>query len=105
MSRETDADGTASGDSAESTSSTAVFDRELLSDLFVNAVPILIVVVFLLVFTVQSPLDGGSDPLWLFHGALIGGVVLVSIVAGWVIRNEDQPLEGTAGRRDDSDDD
>jgi len=73
--------------------------RELLSDLFVNVVPIGIILVFVLVFTVLSPLGGdGGDPLLLFHTALITGVVLVSVAAGWVIRREDAPLRGSAAR-------
>lgn len=70
-----------------------------LSDLFVNVVPIAIILVFVLLFTVLSPLDSdGGDPLVVFHTALIAGVVLVSVAAGWVIHREDAPLQGSAAR-------
>jgi hypothetical protein len=72
-------------------------DAQLLSDLFVNAVPIAILVAFVAAFALRSPGGGESDPLLLFHAALIGGIVLVSVVAGRVIRREDGPLEGSAG--------
>ena len=72
------------------------FDRELLSDLFVNVVPIAIIAVFVLMFGLLSPANGSGDPLLLFHGGLIGGIVLVSVVAGWLISGEDGPLEGSA---------
>ncbi|WP_424019071.1 DUF6684 family protein [Halorientalis pallida] len=72
------------------------FDRQLLSDLFVNVVPIAIIAAFVLLFGLFSSGGVGGDPLLLFHGALIGGVVLVSVVAGWVISGEDSPLEGSA---------
>ncbi|MEZ3145584.1 DUF6684 family protein [Halobaculum sp. MBLA0143] len=73
----------------------------LVSDLSVNVIPILILAVFVSLFWVWSPLGGeGGDPLLLFHAALIVGVVAVSAVAGWVIRKQDQPLQGTAGRRE-----
>jgi len=72
-------------------------DAQLLSDLFVNAVPIAILVAFVAAFALLSPGAGESDPLLLFHGALIVGIVLVSAVAAWVIRREDAPLSGSAG--------
>jgi hypothetical protein len=78
------------------------FDDGLLSDLFVNVVPIAIIAALALAFPILSPLGGGGDPLVLFHGALIAGIVLVSVVAGWAISREDAPLEG-AGRRGDRD--
>jgi hypothetical protein len=94
--RDTQTDQTPPGDPDSGDSST-----DVLSDLLVNVVPIGIILVFLFVFTVLSPLGGdGGDPLVLFHGALIGGVVLVSAVAGWVIRQEDAPLQGSAARDD-----
>lgn len=95
--RDTQTDQTPPGDPDPGDSST-----DVLSDLLVNVVPIGIILVFLFVFTVLSPLGGGGggDPLVLFHGALIGGVVLVSAVAGWVIRQEDAPLQGSAARDD-----
>jgi hypothetical protein len=69
------------------------FDGQLLSDLSVNIVPIIIIAAFVLIFGLSSP--EGSDPLLLFHAALVGGVVLVSIVAGWVISREDSELTGS----------
>ncbi|SEP22852.1 hypothetical protein SAMN05216388_10492 [Halorientalis persicus] len=78
------------------------FDRQLLSDLFVNVVPIAIIAAFVLMFGLFSSGGEGGDPLLLFHGALIGGVVLVSVVAGWIISGEDSPLEGSAANEYDS---
>lgn len=98
MSRESDTAERATDGPSENTDSSADqqrFDSQLLSDLFVNVVPIAIIAAFVLMFGLLSP--AGGDPLLLFHGALIGGVVLVSIVAGWVISNEDGELEGSAG--------
>jgi hypothetical protein len=84
----------ASGDGSETAAT-------LLSDLSVNAVPILILGVFVSLFWVWAPLGcEGGDPLLLFHVALVVGVVAVSAVAGWVIRRQDQPLQGSAGRRE-----
>lgn len=71
-----------------------VVDRRLLSDLSVNAVPIAIIAAFVLGFVVLSGSD--HDPLLVFHAALIGGVLLVSAVAGWAVAREDAPLEGSA---------
>lgn len=82
-------------DRTESGTDDGRFDTELLSDLFVNVVPIAIIAAFVLLFNRRSPGEGG-DPLLLFHSALIGGIVLVSLVAGWIIRGEDSPLEGSA---------
>ena len=76
-------------------------DGDLLSDLSVNAAPIGIIVAFTLVVVVFSP-GGAGDSVLLFHGALIGGVVVVSAVAGWAIRRGDSPLEGSAGRSNDT---
>ncbi|MFB6127541.1 MAG: DUF6684 family protein [Halolamina sp.] len=89
------------GDSPESPDADAErsgFDAGLLSDLFVNAVPIVIIAAFVVAFGFLSPVGGRGDPLVLFHGALVGGVVLVSVVAGWVIARQDDPLEGSAAR-------
>jgi hypothetical protein len=36
---------------------------------------------------------------------LIGGVVLVSVIAGWVIKKMDSPLEGSAARSYDTESD
>ncbi|MEZ3117332.1 DUF6684 family protein [Halobaculum sp. MBLA0147] len=82
----------------ESGEAGSVFDTELLSDLSVNAVPIVIIVVFLSAASLFGPIGGGGERLALFHGALIGGVVLVSVVAGWVIRRADGQLEGSAAQ-------
>jgi len=90
MSRDT----TAEGPDDDSTESDGL-DRQLLSDLSINVVPIAIIAVFVLIFTVFSPSGGDSDPLLLFHGALVVGIVTVSAVAGWVISREDAPLEGS----------
>jgi hypothetical protein len=80
-------------------------ERGLLSDLFVNAVPIAILAAFVAMFALLSPGSGESDPLLLFHGALVVGIVLVSAVAGWVIRREDAPLQGSAADVSDGDGD
>ena len=69
-----------------------VVDRQTLSDLFVNAVPILIMAVLLVGFTVLTP--GSSEPLLAMHLALVGGVVLVSYVAARAIASADGPLRG-----------
>lgn len=68
-------------------------DRQILSDLSVNLVPIIIIAAFVLIFGLSSP--ERSDPLLLFHAAVVGGVVLISIVAGWVISREDSELTGS----------
>lgn len=99
MSRETD---TADGDDTPPTdpdrSRRRGFDRRLLSDLSVNVVPIAIIAVFTLLFVVAWPADGIGDSVLLFHGALVGGVVVVSVVAGWAITRKRAPLEGSAAR-------
>jgi len=74
--------------------SDGIVNGQLVSDLFVNVVPIAIIAAFVLMFGLLSP--GGDDPLLFFHGALIVGVVLVSAVAAWIIHGEDSPLEGSA---------
>lgn len=81
------------------------FDKQLLSDLSVNIFPIIIIAAFVLIFGLLSPESG--DPLLLFHAALVGGVVLVSVVAGWVISREDSELDGSVAsdRGTDSDHD
>jgi len=78
-------------------------DRQLLSDLSINVVPIVIIAAFVLVFGLVS--SEGSGPLLLFHAALIGGVVLVSAVAGWVISREDGELVGSAASTRDTNSD
>lgn len=76
-------------------------DRQLLSDLSVNVIPIIIIAAFVLIFGLLSPESG--DPLLLFHGVLIGGVVLVSAVAGWVISREDGELDGSVTNNPETD--
>jgi hypothetical protein len=80
------------------------FDTQLLSDLSVNVVPIGIIVAFTLLVVV-APAGGAGDSVLLFHAALIGGVVLVSVVAGWVITRQGSPLEGSAARSYDEESD
>lgn len=80
------------------------FDRQLVSDLSINVVPIVIIAVFTLLFVVRWP-TGPGDSVLLFHGALVGGVVLVSAVAAWAIRRKDSPLEGSAARNYDPESD
>jgi len=74
------------------------FDGELLSDLSVNVIPIGIIAVFTLLFVVFWPSSGVGDSVLLFHAALVCGVVVVSVVAGWAIRRLGSPLEGSASR-------
>jgi hypothetical protein len=72
---------------------TGVLDRQTLSDLFVNVVPVLIMGALLVVFQLLAPGSGG-EPLLGMHLALIGGVVLVSYVAARVVANADGELRG-----------
>jgi hypothetical protein len=76
-------------------SDSPVFDRETLSDLLVNAVPIGIILAFVLMFGLASPGESG-DPLVLFHAALVVGVVAVSYVSARVIAATGAPLTGSA---------
>ena len=80
------------------------FDRRLLSDLSVNVVPIGIIVAFTLL-VVFVPAGEASDSVLLFHAALVGGVVLVSVVAGGGITRQNSPLEGSAARSYDTESD
>ena len=73
-----------------------VFTRETLSDVSVNAVPILILGALLIGFQVLTPGSGG-EPLLAMHLALVAGVVLVSYVAARVITSEDMELQGPNG--------
>lgn len=57
------------------------FDAGLPSDLFINVVLIAIVAAFVLLLALFAPGGEGSDSLRL-HSALLGGIVLVSIVVG-----------------------
>ena len=79
-------------------------DTELLSDLSVNVVPIGIIVAFTLLVVVAPAGEVGGSVLF-FHAALIGGVVLVSVVAGWAITRQRAPLEGSAARSYDEESD
>jgi len=108
MSQESDA--TSRGDEAPSETESPEerrrwLDAELLSDLSVNAVPIVIIAAFVVGFGVVSTGTEADDPLLAFHAALVGGIVLVSAVAAWVIRGEDAPLQGSAADLGDGDDD
>jgi hypothetical protein len=76
-----------------------VLDRRTLSDLFVNAVPILIMGVLLVGFQLLAPGSGG-EPLLAMHLALIGGVVLVSYVTARVIASTGSELTGPHGDDD-----
>lgn len=103
MDGETDAPGTPEG-SSDPEQSASGFDRRLLSDLTVNVIPIDIIVALTVVMVVFSPGGAGKSVL-LFHGALIVGVVAVSVVAGWAVGRLGSPLEGSAGRRYDTESD
>lgn len=83
-------DGDGNGDSG------GVIDGRTLSDLSVNAVPILIMGALLVGFQFLSPGSGG-EPLLAMHLALVGGVVLVSYVAARVIASADGELTGPNG--------
>ena len=76
-----------------------VVDWGTLSDLFVNAVPILIMGALLVGFQVLSPGSGG-EPLLAMHLGLVGGVVLVSYVAARAIAGTGEELQGPHGSRD-----
>lgn len=95
MDGETDAPGTPEG-SSDPEQSASGFDRRLLSDLTVNVIPIGIIVALTVVMVVFSPGGAGKSVL-LFHGALIVGVVGVSVVAGWAVGRLGSPLEGRRG--------
>lgn len=90
-------------DSPERSAVRDTVDGQLVSDLSVNAIPIGIILAFTAVVVVFSPTDEVGGSVLLFHGALIGGVVLVSGVAGWTIRRLGAPLEGSAARSYDAD--
>ncbi|MBB6645996.1 DUF6684 family protein [Halobellus ruber] len=106
MSRETDVnDGDDATSAASKPDGRREFDRELLSDLSVNLVPIGIIAVFTLLFVVLRPAGDVSDSVIVFHAALVGGVVLVSVVAGWAITRKRSPLEGSAARSYDTESD
>ena len=104
MSQESDSGDRTDDDPSDPESDRGGLDRDLLSDLSVNAIPIVIIVAFTAVVVVFSP-GGAGDSVLLFHGALIGGVVLVSVVAGWAITRLGSPLEGSAARDYDAESD
>jgi hypothetical protein len=103
MDGEADASGTPE-ESSDPERSASGFDGRLLSDLAVNAIPIGIIVALTAVMVVFSP-GGAGESVLLFHGALIVGVVAVSVVAGWAVGRLGSPLEGSAGRRHDTESD
>lgn len=76
-----------------------VLTRTTLSDLFVNAVPILIMGALLVGFQLLAPGSGG-EPLLAMHLALIGGVVLVSYVAARMVASTGSELAGPHGDDD-----
>jgi len=82
---------------------TGVLDRQTLSDLFVNAVPVLIMGALLVVFQLLAPGSGG-EPLLAMHLALVGGVVLVSYVAARLVANADGELRGANAPDGDTED-
>ena len=94
--RATESDEAESTDASSDSTAAGGIDTEILSDLFVNAVPIAIIAAFVLGFGLLSPDRAGGDPLVFFHGALIAGVVLVSYVAARVVGRQEAPLEGSA---------
>ncbi len=103
MDGEIDKSGAPEG-SSDSKRSAGGFDGRLLSDLAVNVIPIGIIVALTGVMVVFSP-GGAGESVLLFHGALIAGVVVVSVVAGWAVGRLGSPLEGSAGRRYDTESD
>jgi hypothetical protein len=76
--------------------SAGIVDSGTLSDLFVNAVPILIIGALLVGFQLLSSGSGG-EPLLAMHLALVGGVVLVSYVAARAVTSADGELAGPNG--------
>mgnify|MGYP006276345685 CR=1 FL=1 len=72
----------------------SVLSAGTLSDLTVNAVPIAMLVAFVVGFGVLAPGGLDSDPLLGFHAALIAGVVLVSAVAARAVVASGGDLDG-----------
>lgn len=85
--------GDPAGENADSARA-GVFDKQTLSDLFVNAVPIFIMGALLVAFSLLAPGSGG-EPLLAMHLALIGGVLLVSYVAARAISGAENQLGGS----------
>lgn len=71
----------------------SVFSRQMLSDLSVNAVPILIIAAFVGLFAVLAP-ESGAEPLLGFHLALVVGIVVVSYVAAQAVAATGEELDG-----------
>ncbi len=92
------------GRKSENEGPESVFDRQMLSDLFVNAVPVVILGVLLVGFQLLTPGSGG-EPLLGMHLALVGGVVVVSYVAARVIANAEGELRGPNGVNSDDTED
>jgi len=88
-----DAD-TADGTDDSTESARSVFSSRTLSDLTVNAIPIAMLVAFVVGFGMLAPGDLDSDPLLGFHAALIAGVVLVSAVAARAVVRAGGDLDG-----------
>ncbi|MFC7176297.1 DUF6684 family protein [Halosegnis marinus] len=82
----------------------SVFSRRTLSDLSVNAVPILVLGAFIGLFALLAPASG-AEPLLGFHAALVGGVLLVSYVAARAITATGEELDGEREPRLYGDDD
>ncbi|QZY00431.1 DUF6684 family protein [Halobaculum rubrum] len=96
MALDSDSDpGTADGtdDSRPETAGSVISGRTL-SDLTVNAVPVAMLVAFVVGFGMLAPGDLDSDPLLGFHAALIAGVVLVSAVAARAVVRAGGDLDG-----------
>jgi hypothetical protein len=70
-----------------------VFDGRTLSDLFVNAVPVLIIAAFVGLFSLLPLYGSGGEPLLAFHAAIVAGVALVSYVAARAIAGDERRLE------------
>ncbi|MFC6787285.1 DUF6684 family protein [Halobaculum halobium] len=81
-------------DDSRSEPDRSVFSGGTLSDLFVNAVPVAMLVAFVVGFGVLAPGNLDSDPLLGFHAALIAGVVLVSAVAARAVVAGGGDLDG-----------
>ncbi|MXR43336.1 hypothetical protein GRX01_18615 [Halobaculum sp. WSA2] len=89
-----DADAPDAADDDGTETSGSVFSGRTLSDLTVNAVPVAMLVAFVVGFGVLAPGDLDSDPLLGFHAALIAGVVLVSAVAARAVVRAGGELDG-----------
>lgn len=70
----------------------SVLLERTLSDLSVNAVPIVTVAAFVVTFGAVSPEGFDADPLLGFHAALVAGVVAVSYLAARAVVAADGDL-------------